>query len=109
MRQGTDRERLELALQIARLGEFEWDLDRDVFTISTRLAAITGLTAGEIPAEGGAALERHIHPDDVEMIRGDRERRVESADNYERRFRLIRPDDGRVLWMRSASRVLRDA
>ena len=54
MRQGTDRERLELALQIARLGEFEWDLDRDVFTISTRLAAITGLTAGETAAESGA-------------------------------------------------------
>jgi len=109
MRQGTDRERLELALQIARLGEFEWDLNRDVFTITPRLAAITGLTAGEMPAEGGAALERHIHPDDVEMIRGDRERRLESADNYERRFRLIRPDDGRTLWIRSASRVLRDA
>jgi PAS domain S-box-containing protein len=109
MRQGTDRERLELALQIARLGEFEWDIDRDVFIISPRLADITGLTAGEIPAEAGGALERHIHPDDLEMIRGDRAQRLETADTYERRYRLIRPDNGQVLWMRSASRVIRDA
>jgi PAS domain S-box-containing protein len=108
-RQGTDRERLELALQIARLGEFEWDIDRDVFIISPRLSAIIGLPAGETPAGGGAALEQHIHPDDLESIKGDRAQRLATSDTYERRYRMIRPDDGRVLWIRSASRVLRDA
>jgi PAS domain S-box-containing protein len=109
MRQGSDSERLELALQIARLGEFEWDIDRDVFLISPRLSAITGLPAGEIPAEGGAALERQIHPDDLPEIRGDRAQRLAAADTYERRYRMIRPDDGRILWIRSASKVIRDA
>jgi PAS domain-containing protein len=64
----TDRRRLELALQAAGLGEYEWDIERDVFVVSDRMAAITGLQAGERPAEGGRVLDALVHPDDLPRL-----------------------------------------
>ncbi len=104
----TDRERLELALQLGHLAEFELDLARDVLIVSERLSELIGLPVGEMPAQGGRALDRLIHPDDVEMVRADQAAHLKRTDVVERRYRLIRPDNGRVLWLRSASRVIRD-
>ncbi|WP_240609471.1 HWE histidine kinase domain-containing protein [Phenylobacterium deserti] len=97
-----NQERLELALEAAGLGEFEWDLEADVMRISPRMAAITGLPAGEIAADGGRALDRHVHPEDLPRLRAEREANVASGRGYEVEFRQIRPDDGRVIWIRSA-------
>ena len=47
--------RAALALTAAEMGEFEWDLKRDVFLVSERMAAITGVPAGEHAARGGQA------------------------------------------------------
>jgi len=104
----SDRERLGLALQVAGLGEFEWDLDRDVYIVSDRLAAITGLPAGEAPAQGGAVYDQYIHPDDLKVMLAERAAQLRDTDVFERHYRMIRPDDGRVLWMRAAGTVLRD-
>src|SRR3954447_1783847 len=41
-----EHRRLERALEIAGLGEFEWDIARGLFVVSERMAAITGLPAG---------------------------------------------------------------
>ena len=51
-----DRARLDMALETARLGEFEWDIARDVFKVSRRMAAITGMPVGEIQGDGRKAL-----------------------------------------------------
>ncbi|MET0293776.1 MAG: HWE histidine kinase domain-containing protein [Phenylobacterium sp.] len=64
-----DREHMELALHVAGLGEFEWDRSRDLLIVSDRMAAITGLPAGERPAEGGETLFRVVHADDLEAVR----------------------------------------
>lgn len=104
----ADRERLELALQLAGLGEYEWDLARDVYLISPRLAELTGVPAGETPADGGAAMLRYVHPDDVDQFRAEQAAQMSSDGPFERRFRLIRPDTARVMWLRGASRVIRD-
>ena len=75
-----DRERLELALQSARLGEYEWDMVRDVFKVSPRMAEITGLPVGEWPARGGDLLYRGVHPDDRDATRAA----MEAAETRER-------------------------
>ncbi len=66
------------------------------------MAAITGLPAGEIPAEGGAVLDRHAHPDDLERLRRERAANVAEGRSFLIEFRHVRPDDGRVVWIRSA-------
>lgn len=105
----ADRTRLELALQAAGLGEFEWDLGRDVLTVSERMAAITGLPQGERPAEKGAILDAHVHPDDLETFRRRREESLARGENFDVEFRYIHPRDHRSLWIRTAGIVDRNA
>ena len=104
----SDRERLELALQVAGLGEFEWNLPDGVFTVSSRMAAITGLTAGEIREDVDRVLVRHAHPDDMEAYRIQRDAALRSSENFDLRMRFIRPDDQRLVWLRLAGVIARD-
>ena len=103
----TDRRRLELALQAAGLGEYEWDLERDVFVVSDRMAAITGLQAGERPAEGGRVLDALVHPDDLPRLIERRNQDLAKGDTFEAEFRHIRPQDGRTVWIRTAGILVR--
>ena len=98
----TDRRRLELALEAAGLGEFEWDMDRDLLVVSERMAAITGVAAGEHGADGGRALESIVHLDDLWRVREARERALAAGDSFESEFRLVRPDDGSSVWIRAS-------
>jgi PAS domain S-box-containing protein len=103
------RSRLELALQAAGLGEFEWDVGRDVLSVSPRMAAIAGIPAGERPAEGGRRLDRFVHPDDVAALQAQRERDLQAGDTFEVEYRHVRPDDDRIVCLRVAGVVERDA
>jgi PAS domain S-box-containing protein len=103
-----DHQRLELALQSARLGEYEWDMVRDVFKVSQRMADISGLPVGEWPAEGGEALYRGVHPDDRDATKAAMEASVRAEGRFEREYRRIREDDGRTVWMRSSGVLVRD-
>jgi PAS domain S-box-containing protein len=96
------RRRLELALEAAGLGEFEWDVARDVIYVSERMSAIMGLTPGDMPAEGGKALNRFIHPDDLADVLENQSRRRNQGGTYGFEFRHLRPDNGAVVWLRVA-------
>jgi PAS domain S-box-containing protein len=104
-----EQERASLALDAARMGEFEWEIDEDRLIISQRMAAITGLPAGPMPAEGGAASYRYVHPDDVEALRRSVTEGLLRDQRYEVQYRMVRPDNGRTLWMSSAAVALRNA
>ena len=103
-----DPRRLELALEAARLGEYIWDIGRDVFIVSERMAAITGLPAGETPARGGEALYDAIHPDDHAAVHDLIDAAIRTGGRYETDFRLVRPDDGRTVWLHGAGLLMRD-
>src|SRR6188508_1988515 len=100
LERSSDRERLELALQVAGLGEFEWDLARDRLVVSPRMASITGIAAGERTAKLGELLEQHLHPDDLAPFRATREAALQSGETFDARYRIVRPDDGRTIWVR---------
>ena len=97
-----EQERASLALDAARMGEFEWEIEEDRLIVSERMAAITGLQAGSIPADGGTAVYRYVHPDDVEQLREKVTEGLMFQGRYEAEYRMVRPDDGRVLCMYSA-------
>ena len=103
-----DRERLELALQAAGLGEFEWVIDQNVFLVSPRMAAITGLAAGAIPAQEGWALNRMLHPDDQAPTRAAVEAQLANTGRYMVECRAIRAIDGRTIWVRAVGEQVRD-
>ena len=103
----TDRQRLELALQAAGLGDFQWDLEGLTVAVSARMSAITGLTAGVTPLRGDRFLARHIHLDDVEAFNAQRQAGLASGESFDIRFRFLRPDDERMIWLRLAGVVSR--
>lgn len=105
---GSDGMRLELALQAAGLGEFEWDLVRGTFFVSERMAAIVGLPAGEVSVAEADPLSIYIHPDDREAARARRAEVLKSADTFDDRFRCVHPGEPNVSWVRVAGVVTRD-
>ena len=107
-RLAIEQERASLALDAAKMGEFEWELAEDRLIVSDRMARITGLSPGPMPAEGGEAFYNFVHPDDAEALRAIRPALMRDG-RYETEFRLIRPDNGRTLWMFSAGFAPKDA
>jgi PAS domain S-box-containing protein len=102
-----ERPRLALALEAAGLGEFEWDLDRGVLVVSHRMAAITGLPAGSIPAADGDTLEPFFGPENLAVLRAGFQASRESGGAFEVVFQHTRPDDGRIAWVRVVGIVIR--
>ncbi len=95
--------RASLALAAAGLGEFEWDIEADLFVVSPRMAEITGLPAGPLPANKGVAAYSFVHPEDIEDLSSAVAAGLIREGRYEVRYRMRRPDDGRTLWMYSAA------
>lgn len=103
-----DQERLELALESARLGDYEWDMIEDVVRISPRMSEVSGLPVGEWPAEKGEFLYRGVHPDDRDRTRQFMEDSMRAEGRFEAEYRRIREDDGRTVWMRSSGLLVCD-
>jgi len=97
-----DAERLALALDAAKLGEFEWDIGADIFLISPRMARITGIPTGETPALAGMALGAYILPEDRQRCRDAAEEQVRLKGRYEIEYRPDRGDGDRSLWHRAS-------
>jgi PAS domain S-box-containing protein len=101
--------RAGLALDAAQMGDFEWDVVADKLIISERMAAITGLPAGPMAADQGQAVYRYVHPEDRELLQKVVGEGLEQQGRYEVEYRMVRPDDDRVLWMYSAAVLELDA
>jgi len=97
-----DHQRVELALDAAGLGEFEWDMGEDTIFVSDRMKALTGLDWSSAPAEGGEVSFRFVHPDDVHGLREAINNSLRAEGRYAVQYRLIRPDNGHQRWMRGA-------
>ena len=106
-RLAVEEARAGLALDAAGLGEFEWDAARDVIIVSPRMARITGMAEGEHPAEGGEYALGFVHPDDRDTLRETLRDKLVHEARYAVEYRLVRPDDQRVLWMESAGVIVR--
>lgn len=104
-----EMEHLELALQAAGLGEFQYDVPGDFCIVSERMAAITGGVAGYLPADGGRALLPLIHPDDLGVTRDLILAGLERDDRYEVECRAAPQADRPVVWLRVVGQRIRDA
>jgi two-component system CheB/CheR fusion protein len=99
--------RLRLALGIARVGTFDWDVRTGVNTWSPELEAMYGLPPGGFPRTE-EAWEELVHPDD----RAEALRRVtlafETGAPMDGEWRVVWPD-GSVHWISGRWQVLQDA
>ncbi|NKM34930.1 putative bifunctional diguanylate cyclase/phosphodiesterase [Rhizobium laguerreae] len=94
--------RLDLALEISRIGVFEADIEHDTVEWDDRLIAIYGLQ-GASRQIAGDAWAKSLHPDDRERVLGLADCSVESGRDFQQEYRIIRGDGAeRVIRARSA-------
>jgi PAS domain S-box-containing protein len=98
------RERLEQTLEAARIVAWEWDLSADRLTATPNLPDIYGLPTIEA-AEQAFAL---VHPDDRDRHRATVDQVRTSGGSYQSEFRIIRPDNGQLVWLESRGRAVAD-
>ncbi len=100
-------QRLRMALTAARMVTWQWDLAADRVTISKNAADVFGLPPGtsiESSAQGFAL----IHPEDVERHRATVMEAADECGNYLSLFRIVRPDNGQVIWMEERGHAVGD-
>jgi len=86
---------LKLAMTAARMAAWTWDPHKDVATKTENFQEIYGLSSVD-GIEQGMAL---VHPEDRSRHRETVEYAVEHGTPYRSVFRIIRPDNGQVVWM----------
>ena len=103
------REQLQIALQAARVGLWDWNPQTDEAFFSDEWLAILGLRPGDIESRG-AAWDALLHPDDRPVIREQLEDHLSGRSrSFSVEFRM-RHRDGRWIWIQSTGRVTgRDA
>jgi PAS domain S-box-containing protein len=96
----SDAERLSLALDAARLGDWSWDVTTDLVTASARTAEIFGIPPG--PQMTWTAMRSLLHPQDRDYARVAVERALASRGNYSIEYRVI--NQGRERWVAASGR-----
>ncbi|WP_374687879.1 GAF domain-containing protein [Promineifilum sp.] len=83
--------RLEEAQRMAHMGHWEYDVLREEAFWSDTLYAVYGLEP-DGAADPNEVFIARTHPDDLERIRTDLLRAVETLQPYEHHYRLLHPD-----------------
>lgn len=105
-RRKLDEQRVHLALQAARMGEYEWDLAEDQVILSDRTASLLDYPSGLMAAEQGERLRGMIHPDDRDAVTEAVKRAIDETGVYEVEYRHIGSPDSRPSWRYTAGVVL---
>jgi PAS domain S-box-containing protein len=90
-------ERLQLALDAAHMGTFDWDMVRGDIVWSRGHEALWGMAPGTFDGSYRSFAER-VHPDDVAGVEADVARAVAARGAFEREFRVVWPD-GALRWV----------
>ena len=97
-----NEERLRMALDVARLAAWEWDLTSGRLTWSTDPEMLFGFPSGSLGQE--LRLSRVVHPGDKRHVE-DAIANALGNGTYEAEYRLLRPD-GAVVWITERGRVV---
>jgi PAS domain S-box-containing protein len=100
------KERLRQALEAARMGTWDWNVQTGAITWSETLEPLHGLAPGSF---GGSFEEfiRLIHPEDRELLQQAVSKAIEQGTNYNIEFRVVWPD-GSIHWMEGKGRAFQD-
>jgi PAS domain S-box-containing protein len=102
----ANEERLQLALDAAQMGQWDWNIVTGEVVWSQQCLALYGL-----PPNTSMSYDRFmqaLHPEDRERVDAALRRAVEERSNYDEQKRTIWPD-GSIHWTASRGRVYCDA
>ncbi len=101
----TSEQRLQLALESASLGTWSYDAETGISIGDPAMQRIFG--ADRAAGDFHYWIE-FAHPDDREAIGADFLAALSGDAPYETEYRIVRPTDREVRWIRSVGRVLRE-
>jgi signal transduction histidine kinase/DNA-binding response OmpR family regulator len=101
-----NEERLRMAMDVAQIAAWEWDVSSGRVTWSTDPETLFGFPAGAFGADLRISTVRH--PDDADRVDEAVRVAVEDGGTYECEYRAVRPD-GVVVWLTERGRVLQGA
>jgi PAS domain S-box-containing protein len=100
------KHRLELALDVAQMGTWNWDLSDGKLICSEALRRLFGFPAGEIPTGLENFLKR-VHPEDRARVEGLINQAVHDRDDYDAEYRVVWVD-GTIHWISAKGKTLCD-
>jgi PAS domain S-box-containing protein len=100
-------ERLRLALQAARMGTWDWNIQENQITWSSSMEALFRLPSGEFDGSYDQFVAR-LHPEDRERVLEAINTAFTTGANYDIEFRVMH-SKGRVRWALSQGKVFYDA
>lgn len=103
-----NEERLQMALRAARMVAWQWNLPEDSVVVSENAATVFGLRHGTTIASSRDIFAL-CHTDDVEQHKAAVLRAVERGASYVSQFRMLRPDNGELMWLEERGRAVTNA
>jgi PAS domain S-box-containing protein len=97
-------ERLREGLQAGRMVVWDWDLKSDQVNYSFNTMDVFGHGPADAPPNWGA-----VHPEDLPQVSVAAQKAIEARDAYEATLRMIRPDNGEIIWVEARGKVVCDA
>jgi PAS domain S-box-containing protein len=98
--------RLDLAMDAAGVGSWDWDLDSGELLWDDRLKAMFGYSAGEFD-NSIDAFNRRIHREDLQRVTEALEAAIRGDAEYDETYRVVLPD-ATLRWVSARGRALRD-
>ena len=98
--------RLNLGMEAAQMGAWEWSIASGKVTWSPTLEAIHGLPPGTFGG-GFDDFQRDIHPDDRERVLAKIKESIEQREDYRIEYRITRPD-GTLCWLEARGKLFMD-
>jgi PAS domain S-box-containing protein len=98
-----NEERLRMAMDVAQIAAWEWDVASGRVTWSTDPEALFGFPSGSFGAN--MRIFRTLHPEDADRVDGAIQRALLTGGTYECEYRAVRPD-GVIVWITERGRAL---
>jgi PAS domain S-box-containing protein len=99
-----NEERLRMAMDVARIAAWEWQLSSGDMTWSTDPETLFGFPRGGLGSE--LRLAQCVHPDDRERLQAASELALRTG-SFQAEYRAVRPD-GTVLWITERGEIVGD-
>ena len=97
--------RLELAVEGANLGVWDWDMRTDTVQFNERWAEMLGYTPDEIEPHLDA-WETRVHPADIDDVEAALQAHIDGESQYYDTEHRMRTADGNWKWIRDIGKVL---
>jgi PAS domain S-box-containing protein len=99
-----NEERLRMAMDVARIAAWDWQLSTGDMKWSTDPEVLFGFPRGALGSE--LRLAQRVHPDDRERLQAAAESALRTG-SYQAEYRAVRPD-GTVLWITERGEIVGD-